>query len=242
MEPWKFQSARDLDLSPNEKNRSLRRESGLASTVLRFCWWSAMRGSLRVFHRLEIIGAENLPKDPSFVLVANHASHLDALVLGSALPMRLRHLVFPLAAGDTFFETPLTAAFSANILNALPVWRKNRGSHDVKVLRRRLVEEPSIFILFPEGTRSRTGEMAAFQAGVGMMTAGTSVPVTPCYLHGAFHAFPPDRRLPRFTKLRLCIGKPLCFENEINRRKGWKEVTARLEEEVRRLGESETDA
>lgn len=243
MEDWKYDTARDLELTPGERNRSLQRESdGLVAHSLRFCWWSAMRTSFTLFHRLEVRGTEHLPDSPSFVLAANHASHLDAMVLGAALPLRLRHRIFPLAAGDTFFETPVLAAFAANVLNALPVWRKSCGAHDIKALRRRLLEEPSVYILFPEGTRSRTGEIGKFKVGIGMLAAGTPVPVLPCYLQGTYDAFPPGCRLPRFTKLRLQIGPPLIFAEQENRRGGWQEVAQQLEAEVRRLAGEPEDA
>ena len=61
-----------------------------------------IRGLLRIYHRFEIIGAENLPNDESFVLVANHSSHLDTLCLLAALPLRRLHRAFPVAAEDYF--------------------------------------------------------------------------------------------------------------------------------------------
>ena len=127
MDSWKIEPARDIDLPLGKRNCSARRESGLVATTARFVWWSAMKATLKLMHRLEIRGRENLPEEPPFVLVANHASHLDAMVLGAALPLRLRDSIFPLAAGDVFFETPAMAAFSAVVLNALPVWRNNCG-------------------------------------------------------------------------------------------------------------------
>ena len=54
-----------------------------------------------------------------------------------------------------------------------------------------------MLILFPEGTRSRTGEMGPFKPGIGALVAGTAAPVVPCYLSGAFAAWPPTSRLPR---------------------------------------------
>ena len=133
-----------------------------------------------------------IPDEPPFVMIANHTSHLDALVLASVLPCRLCDRVFPVAAGDVFFNTSATSLFSATLLNALPMWRKNCGSHALKDLRRRLVDEPCGLILFPEGTRSRDGSLQAFKVGLGMLIAGTAVPVIPCHIDGAFQAFPPE--------------------------------------------------
>jgi 1-acyl-sn-glycerol-3-phosphate acyltransferase len=237
MDSWHLKPATDLQLTFGERWCDHHRESGLVSTVSRFCWWGAMKGVLKAWHRLEVHGREHVPSQPSFVLVSNHASHLDAMVLGSTLPLALRDQMFPLAAGDVFFEVPSRAAFSAIVLNALPVWRKNCGAHAIKDLRQRLVEAPSVYILFPEGGRTRDGRMLPFKPGVGMMVAGTQVPVVPCHLSGTFEAFPADAYLPRPCKVRVRIGAPRLFHDVPNRRAGWEEIAETLHADVVGLGQ-----
>src|SRR5438046_96493 len=68
-------------------------------------------------------------------------------------------------------------------------------------------------IIFPEGTRSRTGEMQAFRTGIGALLAGRNVSVLPCYVQGAFRAWPKGRRLPRPAKVRLIVGQPLNYSS-----------------------------
>jgi 1-acyl-sn-glycerol-3-phosphate acyltransferase len=239
MDPWTYKPASDLELSPVQRARSVKREPGLASNVLHLCCHSVSRLYLRLYHRFTIEGAGNLPHEPPFILVGNHASHLDALALAAALPRRLGSRVFPVAAGDVFFETPVTSILSSLILNALPMWRKKCGPHALAELRARLVGEPCGLILFPEGGRSRDGRMQPFRAGLGMLTVGTSVPVVPCYLHGTFAAFPSGSRLPRPHRVRLRVGQPLYFDATPNCREGWQQVVASVEAAVRRLGLSE---
>ncbi len=123
MERWRLQPARDLGLPLGERLRSLKRESGLIDRTARVAWWSAVRAYFAVAHRLSVTGREHLPSEPPFVLVANHASHLDAMLLAAALPGRLWNRVFPIAAGDTFFETPAAALFAGTALFAgLVIW------------------------------------------------------------------------------------------------------------------------
>ena len=165
-------------------------------------------------------------------MVANHSSHLDAITLAAALPWPLRRFAFPIAAGDVFFETPAVALFSAMMLNALPMWRKSCGPHAMQQLRERLISEPTIYVLFPEGTRSRDGNLGRFKPGLGMIVAESEVPVVPCYLHGAHAACPPDRKLPLPLPLHLRIGAPLSFAGIKNERAGWQEIAARLEAAV----------
>jgi 1-acyl-sn-glycerol-3-phosphate acyltransferase len=236
VEPWTFKPASDIELSPIERARSLRRESGLFSTAVHLVWQFSTKAFFKLYHRLSVTTERSFPTEPPFVMIANHTSHLDALVLAAALPYRLCDCVFPVAAGDVFFDTPVTSLFSATLLNALPMWRKNCGSHALAELKKRLIEEPCGLILFPEGTRSRDGLLGLFKPGLGMLTAGTAVPVIPCHVSGAFHAFPPAARWPRPRKILLRIGEPLVFDSVPNRRAGWEEISARTEEAVRRLG------
>jgi 1-acyl-sn-glycerol-3-phosphate acyltransferase len=168
--------------------------------------------------------------------VSNHCGHLDALVLAASLPRALRRIVLPVAAGDTFFESPAMAAFAAWCLNALPLWRKNAGRHAMEELRKRLLDEPCGYILFPEGTRSRTGQMGPFKAGMGMIVAGADVRVVPCYVTGSHDAWPPDARWPRLlAPLGVQIGKPLCFKEVSNDREGWQRIASETEAAVRAL-------
>lgn len=236
MEPWTFKPASDIELSPVERARSLRRESGLFSTAGHLAWRISTRAFFKIYHRLSVEIEHSIPTEPPFVMVANHTSHLDALLMAAALPCRLCDRVFPVAAGDVFFNTPAISLFSATVLNALPMWRKNCGPHALAELKKRLIEEPCGLILFPEGGRSRDGALGPFKAGLGMLTAGTTVPVVPCHLSGAFEAFPPAARLPRPWKIRLKVGKPLVFESIPNRRAGWEEIAMRAREAVGRLG------
>ena len=123
------------------------------------------------------------------------------------------------------------AAFAAGIMNALPLWRKKCGPHALQQLRQRLVEEPCAYILFPEGARSRDGAMLPFKPGLGMIVAGTAVPVIPCYLEGTLAALHPENRWPRFgQRITLRVGAPLVFSDLGNDRKGWEEIarTTRL--------------
>ncbi len=235
MEPWNFQPARDLSLSPGDRVQSLRREVGLVGAASCLAWRWLTRIYLTAAHRLEIHGRENLPSRAPFVLVANHGSHLDALILAAAMPVRQVGRVFPIAAGDTFFTKKATSLFATAFMNALPIWRKKCGAHSLDDLRARLVGDACIYILFPEGTRTRTGEMTRFKSGLGRIVAGTSVPIVPCYLDGAWRALPPNRSMPQAGKITLRIGQPLAFESATNDREGWNAVADATENAVREL-------
>jgi 1-acyl-sn-glycerol-3-phosphate acyltransferase len=235
MERWQLQPAHDTGLSPAERFRSVRRESGLLESLTHHVCFSLLRTYFAIAHRLTIMGREKLPAHGPFVLAANHCSHLDALALGAALAPRHRERAFPIAAGDVFFQSTVTSTFSAIMLNALPMWRKNCGPHALADLRRKLQEEKATFIIFPEGGRSRNGSMTPFKHGLGMLVAETNVPVVPCGLVGTFDALPPHGKVPRPATIKLVIGEALEFASTANDRSGWSQIAASVESRVRDL-------
>lgn len=235
MQPWQYKPARDLDLRGSRRWTSVRREAGLDERLTQSIWWMGVRLGLSFMHRLRVGGIEHLPQQPPFVVIANHCSHLDAPVIIAALPAHLRRTTMALAAGDTFFDNRPRALFSAMCLNALPMWRKNVGRHAINELRRRLIEEPCSYVVFPEGTRSRDGEMNAFKPGLGMLIAGTDVPVVPCCIRGAFDAWPPHAARPRPLPVSLHFGPAMRFAEQANCRSGWKQIAKRCETAVRQL-------
>lgn len=235
MDDWRYRAAGDFGMKPADSFRSLRREAGLIGALTQAGWRAMITAYLRGYHRLHVSGREHLPAAAPFMMIANHASHLDVLTLGAALPWRLRRSAFPIAAGDVFFETPAASLFSAMMLNALPMWRQRCGKHAMQELRDRLLGDPGIYLLFPEGTRSRTGEIGRFKPGLGMLIAGSPAPVVPCYLDGTFAALPAGQHFPAPKSLRLRIGPPLTFTDATNDRAGWTQIATTLESAVRAL-------
>jgi 1-acyl-sn-glycerol-3-phosphate acyltransferase len=194
-----------------------------------------LRGYLALWHRLHVEGRENLPAEPPFVLVSNHTSHLDTLALAASLPVELRERTLPLAADDTFFHQHVVSALAARIMNALPVRRDYCGRHAMGELRDRLAATRCIYILYPEGTRTRNGVMRRFLPGLGLLVADSPVPVVPCHIEGGFDAMPPGSSLPRPFKLELRIGRPLLFDHLPNARRSWDTIAEQTEAAVRRL-------
>lgn len=147
----------------------------------------------------------------------------------------MRSRFSPITAGDHFFRNPLQAWLLSRLLNLRPLWRRRPGGRDLRRMRRAMLEQESCRALFPEGTRSRDGRMHAFRPGVGMLVAGTPVPVVPCHLSGTFEAWPATQRWPGPGQIRVRIGRPLRFQDTTDDSRAWRAVAARLEDEVRRL-------
>jgi 1-acyl-sn-glycerol-3-phosphate acyltransferase len=239
LQDFDLRPANDLGMTHKQRTLSLARESGLIETGTHLAYWALMKTYLRLYHRLTVRGRQHLPAQPPYILIANHTSHLDALVLASIIPSRLRDRVFPLAAGDFFFETPGIATFATVCVNALPLWRHNCGRHVMGELRQRLAEEPCVFVLFPEGTRSKDGAMGGFKAGLGMLVTQSTVPVIPCWISGSHRALSKDRKWPRPTKIILHCGHPLRFDTVDNSRSGWDQVAQQTRATVQALADAQ---
>ena len=199
MEPWHYDTAEDIDQTMVQRLRNFPREPDLLVYSARLVVAVLLRGWLRVYHRLQIFGGGNLPGSGSYVLVANHCSHLDALTILSAMPLRKLHRVFPAAAQDFFFVSIPRLAIAAVVVNALPFNRQSNIRQSLSLCRQLLENPGNILLIFPEGTRSTTGELGEFKSGIGLMLAGTQVPIVPCYLDGTFRAWPKGNWFPRPT-------------------------------------------
>jgi 1-acyl-sn-glycerol-3-phosphate acyltransferase len=213
MYAWHYDPADDLEQPLLERLRSFPRQPDMFVYGLRSLAALLIRGWLRLYHRLTIVGCENLPLDRSFVLVANHASHLDTLCLLSALPLGKLHQAFPAAAKDYFFVSAPRLLAAAILVNALPFERRLHAGQSLNLCRRLLDNPGNILLLFPEGTRSATGEIGEFKPGVGLLVAGTPHPVVPCYIRCAFRAWKKGSWFPRPYRVGLTVGKPLNYRH-----------------------------
>lgn len=232
MGSWSYAPAADLGRPFSSRLRHFPREPDVLIYGLRSLAAVIMRSWVRLYHRLEIVGQENLPLGQSFVMVANHASHLDTLCLLAALPLKRLHRAFPAAAQDYFFLRTPRMALAAITVNAMPFDRQKQIRHSLDLCRQLLGQRGSILILFPEGTRSHTGEMGDFKPGIGMLVAGTDIPVLPCYLRGAFEAWPKGQRLPRPHRLHLSIGAPRQFKSFASDRDSARKIASELRQVV----------
>lgn len=146
------------------------------------------------------------------VLVANHASHLDApLILGS-LPAALARRVAVGAAADYFFDARWRAGVTALVFNAFPVHRYSSGRQ--RSLAPDLLARGWSLLLFPEGTRSEDGWMGRLRLGAGQLCVSRRVPAVPVVLRGTFAAMPRGRNWPVPGRPRVVVsyGPPLLPE------------------------------
>jgi 1-acyl-sn-glycerol-3-phosphate acyltransferase len=242
MEPWHYESADDLDQSLIARLRRFPREPDMLVFGLRSLSAMVLRGWLRLYHRLSVVGQDNLPADGSFVMIANHCSHLDTLCLTAALPMAKLHRAFPAAAKDYFFVSAHRVLMAAIIANALPFDRRLGPRGSLEICSHLLANPGNILIIFPEGTRSATGELHDFKPGVGLLLAESAVPVVPCYLDGTYAAWPKGVFWPRPRSIRLIIGKPRCYQHLPRNKQSAVQISAELHAAVGALAPAQAPA
>jgi 1-acyl-sn-glycerol-3-phosphate acyltransferase len=203
-----YDSVRDVDQAPIDRLRQFPREPDMLVYGLRSLGALIIRGLLHIYNDFEIIGHQNLRTNRSLVIIANHCSHIDTLCLLAALPLRKLHRAFPAAASDYFFQSAPRLWAAAILVNALPFARQARVRQSLLLCRELLANPGTILIIFPEGTRSTTGEVGEFKSGIGTLVAGRDVAVAPCFIDGSFQAWPKGKRFPRPRRVRLVIGMP----------------------------------
>jgi len=188
----------DLPSQPRDRDDNAR------STERRF-WYRTVRIFVSTFAATfggwRATGFRNMPASGGVLLVSNHLSFLDVVLLGVGLRRPLNYV-----ARSTLF-VPLLGPLIRS-LGAFPIQREGMGASGMKETLRRL-RSGGVVVLFPEGTRSRDGEPAPLKSGVAVLTARAGVPVVPVGIAGTFRAWPRGRILPIPRPLRIHYGPPI---------------------------------
>jgi 1-acyl-sn-glycerol-3-phosphate acyltransferase len=149
--------------------------------------------TLKPFYRFEVIGRDNIPKDGGVLICSNHINNLDPPVVGITSPRPIHFM-----AKEELFNVPVLGKIVSNV-NAFPV---KRGMSDREALRKGLniLKENKVLGLFPEGTRSKDGELGKGLAGAGFFALRSQAYVVPCAIIGPYKLF---------GKVKVVYGEPL---------------------------------
>jgi 1-acyl-sn-glycerol-3-phosphate acyltransferase len=163
---------------------------------------NVLRAALQAYcHPYVVVGEP--PAVAPLIIVANHASHLDAPAIVAALPTSYHTAVA--AAEDYFYSRRWLGIAVTRAIGAFPFPR--HGDLGLDRAATFLGEGRSV-LLFPEGTRSADGEPGRFRLGIGRLAAATHKPVLPVAVVGSHALWPRGRRFPRRGRLEVRLGKP----------------------------------
>lgn len=164
-----------------------------------------------VFLGLHVVNRERLPQRGPRIIVANHNSHLDTLVLMSLFPLRLLPQVRPVAAADYFLSTKMLSWVARTLIGIIPLSRTGETAKEhlfnasTEALRRN-----DILILFPEGTRGKPGKMAPLRKGVyHLAKSHPECVIVPVFLHGLGKALPKGDAVLVLFNCAVVVGEEM---------------------------------
>ncbi|PIP67796.1 MAG: 1-acyl-sn-glycerol-3-phosphate acyltransferase [Candidatus Omnitrophica bacterium CG22_combo_CG10-13_8_21_14_all_43_16] len=175
----------------------------------------------KIFFRLKIVGSANCPKTGPLIIAPNHTSFLDPLIAGFAVPRPLNFMARRSLFKNKFFGNIIKS------VNAFPLKREGADVGAMRLAIDKLCQGKAVLI-FPEGTRSKDGNLGEPRAGIGFLAASSGANILPCYIKGPREALPKGAIFPRFKKITVYVGKPL----KMDKNKSEKEYYMQIAEDT----------
>ena len=192
--------------------------------------WVVTRHVRRFCQPFSVDGREHLEgvAGPALI-VANHCSHFDTAIVLSVLPPLLYDQTAVVAAADRFYTSTLKSAWLSLRYNAFPIERG--GGRNALAYSEQLLQDGWSLLIFPEGTRSRTGDLLPFHPGPAILALRQRVPVIPIHIAGTRSILPPGTPRSRPAPVHVRIGPPFLLEPDVD----VLDATASIREAVRTL-------
>jgi len=170
-------------------------------------------------------GRDRIPRRGGCIIACSHQSFLDPIIIGFSSSRAVNYL-----ARRTLFNNWLFAA----LIRSYGAMELERDEADVRALKRCVerLRRGEIVLLFPEGTRTRTGEIGPLKPGVFLMSSRAGVPVVPAAVEGSLKSWPRGRLLPGPAPLRIAYGRPIYPAKGAA---SYREQTEKLREKMREL-------
>jgi 1-acyl-sn-glycerol-3-phosphate acyltransferase len=180
---------------------------------------SVVYGIFKPWYRIKAVGVEHFPKEGGVLLCSNHIHNFDPLVVGIMTPRPIHYM-----AKEEVFKVPVLGSIVRKC-NAFPV---KRGLGDREALRTglKILKEGHVFGLFPEGTRSKNGELGKGLSGAGFFALRSQALVVPCAVIGTYK---------RSQELKVIYGKPIEMAEMRNAKASAEQVTELIMSEIHKL-------
>lgn len=192
-------------------------------TLLYKLAWTLCRIVATCFFDLKVWGGHNVPRRGGVLIVSNHQSYLDPVLIGVRAERSLSYM-----AKSELFEN----RFFAWLIRGLGAFPVRQGAGDVGAMKQSIarVQAGHALNVFPEGSRTEDGEIAPMEKGVGLVIRRAKVPVVPAAIHGSWDAWPKGRSLCRTHPIRIIFGPVM----DLSHLKG-DEITQEIDRVLREL-------
>jgi 1-acyl-sn-glycerol-3-phosphate acyltransferase len=182
----------------------------------------------RIYHRLSVVSPMRLPREGAGILICNHISGLDPLMIQSACP----RLIVWMMASEYYEVRGLNRIFRT--VGAIPVERSGRDMAATRAAMR-AIDDGRIVGIFPEGRIEPSRQLLPFQTGVAMMALRKGVPIYPAHLEGTQRGKPMLEAMLKPRVASLAFGEPLHLKETDSSREGLERATRQLEQAVASL-------
>jgi 1-acyl-sn-glycerol-3-phosphate acyltransferase len=168
--------------------------------------WKALQIIARIgttlLFDLKVFGLRHVPQDGGFLLVSNHQSYIDPVLLGVRLTRPLSYM----AKSGLFKFAPFE--WLIRQLGAFPI---KQGSADIRALKEAIgrVQEGHALTIFPEGTRTPDGTLQPIEPGIALIIRKAKIPVIPAVISGASQAWPVASKMFHPAPIRVLYGPPM---------------------------------
>ncbi|CAN5647641.1 hypothetical protein BH18ACT15_BH18ACT15_13800 [soil metagenome] len=146
---------------------------------------------------------------PPVIFASNHQSHMDTPTILKSMPGPWRRKTAALAAADYFFRNRLVATLVSLSFATVPIERKGGRAKENNERIERLLKESWNLLIYPEGTRSRSGEPGVLRSGVAAMALEHAVPIVPIHVAGTHDAMPVGRVWPKKHPVTVSFAAPI---------------------------------
>ncbi len=198
----------------------------------------------RLFERVKVIDNKKLKHyEPPYLFVSNHLTMIDDFILGGLLyiPFAFQGLkYFPWHAPEeqNFFLGPIVT-WMLKKAQCVPLTRGHGVFQPGMTRLKQLLQTNGIVMIYPEGTRSRSGDIGKGKVGIGRLAYQTKVKVVPCYHEGTQDILPVGNYTPKIgKKLRIIIGDPIDMSDLYELKEGreaYQKIADRMIEKIRDL-------
>jgi long-chain acyl-CoA synthetase len=152
-----------------------------------------------------IEGESNVPQHVNFIVAPNHTSHIDTGLVKKALGKDVAEQTVAVAAADYWFDTKYKRAYMNNFTTLVPIERTGSLRQSLRHVTR-ILNEGYNALIFPEGGRQESGEIAEFKPIIGYLALNQKIGILPIYIWGTYEAFPKGTIIPKTGSLGAKVG------------------------------------